>query len=165
MSRSFNTGQKFILLYLILMIILGLPLTIWSVKKAIEYRSQAEQVTITATVARTAYNTPDYATNGNQPPTIDAPSTVNLEINHRTEAELHITDPDWIRGQTPPNVQFRSNYPLPKDLKIYCTSFGNFTTCSLQGTPTFSNTNQYLTINAFDFYQATSTHKITFTVN
>jgi hypothetical protein len=163
MSHSFNTGQKFILLYLILMVILGLPLTIWSVKKAIEYRSQAEQVTITATVAKTPYNTPDFATNGNQSPIIQAPTTINLRINTPIETELLTTDPDWIRGQTPPNVQFKSNYPLPSDLKIYCTSFGNFTTCSLQGIPTHSNTNQYLTINASDFYQAASSHKIMLT--
>lgn len=162
MSHSFNTGQKFILAYLLLLLILGLPLTIWSVKKTLKYRGQAEQVTITATVARTPYNTPDYATNGNQPPVIKAPQLISLEIGKPINIEFLTTDPDWIRGQTPPDVKFKSNYPLPPGLKIFCTSFGNFTTCSLQGLPTYSILHQYLTITAIDFYQASSTHILRF---
>jgi hypothetical protein len=137
---------------------IGLPLTIWSVQQTIRSRSEAETVTVTATVAKTPYNTPDYATNGNQPPTIEGDTEINFTVGKYMDFEFHITDPDWIRGQTPPKVVFTSRSQLPPKLKLTCFSFGNNTYCRIYGTLTNTppKTTQPVTITATDHYQAKS---------
>lgn len=153
--------QILMLAYFVALLVIGLPLALWSVKRAIEYRSQASKVTITAAIPHTPFNTPNYAEVANKPPEILAANKIHLSPGDVLAVTFSITDPDWVKGQKPPQTKFSSSSKLPEGLKIMCSTKAKTKTCQLMGTVSGPVKEfQLLKLTATDTYGASTTNVV-----
>lgn len=160
-SKRLSVSRFLLLIYFILLTGLGIPLGLLAIKLNVDYRRQAETVTVKATIPPNPFNTPNYKELYNKPPEIIAPETVNLSVESGLNVEFLITDPDWIPGVEPVATRFSSTKPLLSGLKILCKTQSRIKTCSLVGTPTIALSEpRVLTINATDAFGVTISKKV-----
>ncbi len=159
--KKLNFTRLLLLTYFILLTVLGLPLALVALKLNLDYRRQAETVTVRATIPPNPFNTPQYKELYNKKVIIEHMLEVDLITGRYVAIPITLTDPDWVPGLKTLQTRFSSTKPLPPGFSISCTAHKKTKKCTLTGTPMHVESEpQLLTIRATDALGATSTSKV-----
>ncbi len=160
--RRGRVSQTLLLLYFILLALLGLPLALGALKFNLDYRRQAETVTIKATIPPNPFNTPNYKELHNKPIMIEAEAEIAIVEGNPIDISITVTDPDWIPGLRSPQTRFSSATKLPIGLKILCSTTQKTKICKLTGTPLQTlSAPRIINLTATDALEATTKTTIT----